>query len=257
MKLKSLLVGIAGGSASGLTGIGGGTVLVPLLTGTLKMPQRQAHATSLAIVISVGIAAVIPYLREGHVQWSLVLALGGGAILGAQIGARTMHNLPDVWLKLVFACFLFLVGIRMITMVSPEVISDSQLQFLSKETILALVIGLTGGAFGGLLGIGGGTLFVPALVLLLSLNQLDAQGVSLIVVVLTAISGTITNVRAGFVDKPTVLWVAPSAIVVGFLAGLLAQNLDETILTRLFGLVVLYVGGKTILSTARTLRSAR
>ena len=66
MKLKSILVGIAGGSASGLTGIGGGTVLVPLLTGTLKMPQRQAHATSLAIVISVGIAAVIPYLRAGH-----------------------------------------------------------------------------------------------------------------------------------------------------------------------------------------------
>ena len=95
------------------------------------------------------------------------------------------------------------------------------------------------------------------MVLLLSLNQLDAQGVSLIVVVLTAISGTIANVRAGFVDKSTVIWVAPSAIIVGFMAGFLAQNLDETILTRLFGLVVLYVGSKTILSTVRTLRSAK
>ena len=254
MKIKSLLVGIVGGAASGLTGIGGGTVMVPLLTGLLQMPQRNAHGTSLAIVIFVGIAAVIPYVAESQIQWPLVFALGVGAIVGAQIGTRTMHNLPDTWLRLIFASFLFIVGRRMIFLESPDVSQEGLSDIFSLEAGLAFAIGFVGGAFGGLLGIGGGTLFVPALVLLVSVPQHTAQGISLVVVVLTALSGTFTNVRAGFGDKNTVIWVAPAAVILGFCSGILAQDLQAEYLTRLFGLVVVYVGGRTVLKTWSQLR---
>ena len=109
---------------------------------------------------------------------------------------------------------------------SPDVSQEALSDIFSLEAGLAFAIGFVGGAFGGLLGIGGGTLFVPALVLLVSVPQHTAQGISLVVVVLTALSGTFTNVRAGFVDKNTVIWVAPAAVILGFCAGFLAQDLQ-------------------------------
>lgn len=111
---RAMITGAVGGFTSGLTGIGGGTVMVPLLTGLLGLTQRRAHATSLVIVIFAALAAVTQYLGRGQVDWPLAAALTVGAVLGAQLGARTMQNLPDRGLRLVFAVFLLLVGVRLV-----------------------------------------------------------------------------------------------------------------------------------------------
>ena len=108
------MTGAVGGFTSGMTGIGGGTVMVPLLTGYLKMSQHRAHATSLVIVIFAAIAATTQYLRRDQVDWSLAAALTVGAVGGAQIGARTMHSLPERRLRMVFAVFLLVVGVRLL-----------------------------------------------------------------------------------------------------------------------------------------------
>ncbi len=113
-RLRAIFTGAAGGFASGLTGIGGGTVMVPLLTGLLRMPQRRAHATSLVIVIFAALAAVWQYAQRDEVRWELALVLTLGAVVGAQIGTRTMHSIPDRPLRMIFATFLLLVGIRLI-----------------------------------------------------------------------------------------------------------------------------------------------
>ena len=65
------------------------------------------------------------------------------------------------------------------------------------DIVTALLIGLAGGTFGGLLGIGGGTLFVPALVLIMGLEQHTAQGISLVVIIPTAMSATAANLKRG------------------------------------------------------------
>ncbi len=106
--------GVAGGLLSGLTGVGGGAVMVPLLTGLLRMPQHRAHATSLAIIIFTALAALVPYLASGEISWGLVAGLGIGAIAAAPFGARAMIMLPERWLRLFFALFLFAVGVRML-----------------------------------------------------------------------------------------------------------------------------------------------
>jgi uncharacterized membrane protein YfcA len=111
---RSIVTGLAGGGASGLTGIGGGTVMVPLLTGVLRMPQHRAHATSLVIVIFAALSAVTQYLTRDQVDWGLAGALAIGAIVGAQIGARTMRQLPERRLRMAFALFLLFVGVRML-----------------------------------------------------------------------------------------------------------------------------------------------
>lgn len=113
-RARAIFTGGVGGFVSGLTGIGGGTVMVPLLTGLLGMQQRRAHATSLVVVIFAALSAVSQYLVRDEVDWGLAASLAVGAVVGAQVGARTMHNMPDRALRMVFATFLLLVGLRLL-----------------------------------------------------------------------------------------------------------------------------------------------
>lgn len=113
-RIRAVVTGSVGGFASGLTGIGGGTVMVPLLTGLMGVTQRRAHATSLVIVIFAAIAAVTQYLARDEVDWPLAAVLTVGAVVGAQLGARAMHRVPDRSLRIVFAVFLLVVGLRLL-----------------------------------------------------------------------------------------------------------------------------------------------
>ncbi len=110
---RSVLTGATGGFFSGLTGVGGGAVMVPLLTSLLRLPQHLAHGTSLAIVIFVATSGLIGYWRTDNVDWGLApwLAIGGAS--GAYIGAVTMSRLAPRLLRLVFGVFLLSVAIRM------------------------------------------------------------------------------------------------------------------------------------------------
>ena len=110
----------------------------------------------------------------------------------------------------------------------------------------ALLIGVAGGIAGGLLGIGGGTLYVPALVLILGVEQNVAQGISLAAIIPTAISATATNLRRGYVDGRLVATVVPAAIVLALVGARIAGKLDNDTLSRIFGVIVLYVGSRTL-----------
>ena len=119
------------------------------------------------------------------------------------------------------------------------------------EVIVALLIGLAGGTFGGLLGIGGGTLYVPALVLNLGQEQTVAQAVSLVVSIPTAISATTANLKGGYVDREVALLVTPAAVVLALGGGFLAGEIPSEWLSRIFGVVVLYVGTRSLLKNWR------
>ncbi|MCY4639895.1 MAG: sulfite exporter TauE/SafE family protein [Chloroflexi bacterium] len=126
-----------------------------------------------------------------------------------------------------------------------------------EEILGALAIGVAGGVAGGLLGIGGGTLYVPALVLLLGVEQQLAQGISLAAVIPTAISATTANLRRGYVDGRLVATVTPAALVLAVVGARIAGELDSDTLSRIFGVVVLYVGVRTLFSLWRQARSTR
>jgi uncharacterized membrane protein YfcA len=107
------LTGIAGGFFSGLTGVGGGAIMVPLLKRFLNLSQHVAHGTSLAIVIFVGTSGLIGYWLNGNVDWHLAIWLSVGSALGAYFGAVTMNRLAPRSLQLVFGLFLLTVAGRM------------------------------------------------------------------------------------------------------------------------------------------------
>jgi len=117
---------------------------------------------------------------------------------------------------------------------------------IDGDIVTALLIGLAGGTFGGLLGIGGGTLFVPALVLILGQEQHTAQGISLVVIIPTAMSATAANLKRGYVDEQVAMWVAPVAVLFALTGAVIAGQLEGDTLSRVFGIVVLYVGSRSL-----------
>ena len=94
------------------------------------------------------------------------------------------------------------------------------------EIFLLLLIGLIGGFAGGLLGIGGGAIYIPAMVLLLGEDQHLAQGASLAAIIATAGVGSVAHFRRSNIDVHTVLWVAPVAADAACGAALLADTPD-------------------------------
>lgn len=108
------LIGLVGGVASGLFGIGGGVVIVPALILILGMAPKQATGTSLAaLLLPVGIFGAIEYARAGYVDVRLALLVALGILIGAFIGARVAIGLPNELLQRAFGVFLVLVGVRL------------------------------------------------------------------------------------------------------------------------------------------------
>lgn len=111
--IRAAVTGVAGGTFGGLTGVGGGAIMVPLLTGLLKMPQHRAHGTSLAVIIFIAMAGAVPYIVAGDINWALVAGLGAGSVTAAVVGARVMTRVPELWLRRIFALFLLATAVRM------------------------------------------------------------------------------------------------------------------------------------------------
>ena len=114
----SLLIGAVAGMQAGLTGVGGGVFLVPLMVGSLKITQHEAHGTSLAVIIAIALVATITYASLGHIpgdaNWALIPALAFGAMVGVVTGAKLMMRVPARQLRWIFSVFVMALGIYMI-----------------------------------------------------------------------------------------------------------------------------------------------
>ena len=106
-------IGLAGGVLSGLLGVGGGIVMVPLLVLWAGHAQRDAHAISLGAIVPISVAGVLTYGVAGEVRLPEAAALALGAVVGARVGAGLLSRLGDRSLKLAFGSFLVAVAVVM------------------------------------------------------------------------------------------------------------------------------------------------
>ena len=106
-------IGLAGGVLSGLLGVGGGIVMVPLLVLWAGYAQRDAHAMSLGAIVPISVAGVLTYGVAGEVRLPEAIALAVGAVAGARVGAGLLSRLGDRPLKLAFGSFLVAVAVLM------------------------------------------------------------------------------------------------------------------------------------------------
>ncbi len=112
--VAGLVFGFFGGIASGLLGIGGGVVIVPVMTLILSIPIHIAVATSMLTMIVTSIAGVGQHVALGHINWEFALLLASGSVLGAQVGSFASKKLSAKNLRRVFGLILVIVSIQMI-----------------------------------------------------------------------------------------------------------------------------------------------
>ena len=104
-------IGLAAGFVSGLLGVGGGIIIVPLLAGILRMPLKRALGTSLLAIVALVIPGTIVHAALGHIDWAIFAALTLGAVPGARIGARLALGTRERTLRLLVGSFLLVVAV--------------------------------------------------------------------------------------------------------------------------------------------------
>lgn len=247
-----LLIGLATGLMSGLMGVGGGIVMVPLMTALLGVSQHKAHGTSLAVIVFTAISGALTYLWQAHLKGANLLGsmslatylliaveLTAGSMVGARIGALLMNRIPARELRMLFGVFLFFAALRLLL---PLPTSSGTFTGTSPAAVAGVVlIGLVAGILSGIMGVGGGVVMVPAMVLLLGMIQQPAQGISLLVIIPTAIVGAQTHLYKGNVVTSIVPWIALTAIVTAIAGSLLANMLPAKTLTQVFGVFLVVV----------------
>ena len=109
--LLLILFGLVVGVFSGVMGLGGGSIMIPVMVIAFGMTQQQAHGTSLAVMIPpVALPAVIEYARHGNVDWRVAAWTALGVLLGSFFGALVANSIPKESLKLVFGFLLIYVA---------------------------------------------------------------------------------------------------------------------------------------------------
>ena len=147
-----LLIGAFTGVMSGLFGVGGGFIIVPLLL-LLGMPQKLAAGTSVIAILPTAIVGAIGYLTLGQVDWVAAILLAVGMIVGTQIGGRLLQVLPETVLFWMFLAALLLI-IPSLFLVVPT--RDSHIDITVVVGVLLVVTGVIVGVLSALLGVGGG-----------------------------------------------------------------------------------------------------
>jgi uncharacterized protein len=109
--LVLIAFGVFVGIFSGIMGLGGGAVIIPVLVLVFEMTQQGAHGTSLAMILSpTALPAIYRYHQEGFVNWRLVMYVIPGMLVGSYVGARIATSIPQNALKLVFGFTLIYVA---------------------------------------------------------------------------------------------------------------------------------------------------
>lgn len=239
--LTYLGIGLIAGLMSGMFGVGGGTVIVPLLVLMLHFNQRFAAGTSLAAIVPTAIVGVISYAVTDSVAWIPALILAAGSVVGAQIGTWLLPKISQTALRWGFVAFIVVVIVSLFLVVPSR---DAEL-VLNAITIPGLVLlGLITGVLAGLLGVGGGVVVVPVLMLVFGASDLIAKGTSLLMMIPTAISGTIGNLRRNNVDVVGGLTIGLAACATTALGTWISVHMDPRVANILFAAYLVVIGAQ-------------
>lgn len=241
-------VGLLAGLLSGLFGVGGGTVIVPLLVLALKFDQRLAAGTSLAAIVPTAIVGVISYAVHGSVAWIPALLLAAGAVVGAQIGTWLLPKVSQNALRWGFIGFLVIVIVTLF-LVIPSRDAELELTWISGAALV--VVGVLTGVVSGLIGVGGGIVVVPVLMMGFGTSDLVAKGTSLLMMIPTAISGTAGNIRRRNVDLRVAAIVGLSACTTTALGAWIATLLDPLAANILFAAFLTFIAVQMAIKAIR------
>ncbi len=224
--LEILIIGLVVGALGSMLGIGGGVMLIPLLTALLGVPIKMAIGASIVSVIATSSAAGAVYVGRGltHTRLSMVMEIG--TTLGALAGGITAVLISPSVLSFIFGLVLFYVVFSMQRLPKDEVapvptglLDTSYTDPYSGQLVtygvhhlpIGMVASFIAGNISGLLGIGGGVVKVPIMTLLMGIPLRAAIGTSNFMIGITAATSAVIYYQHGYIDPslaiPTALGV--------------------------------------------------
>ena len=217
---------------SGLLGVGGGVIFVPLLTYLTKIDFKTNTGISSLAVVFVASASSLTYIFNDFNKGSNLIIAGG--VVGGYLGSKLTPRINTKVLVRIFSLLLIATAYRMIFSTSVNAIYENNL-------FLYFLVGFVSGIGSGLLGIGGGIIRIPMLILLGGFEQIIAQGISLITTVPTALTAAITKIRKNKDSVKNGLYVGIFGITGSVIGGNFVFNISESILNISFGIFLIFV----------------
>lgn len=252
--LICLVGGIAAGLLSGMLGIGGGILIVPLLIYLLPIMGLPASivvptaiATSLATIMLTTLSSARAHAKRGYVDWAWVKLLGPFLIAGGLVGAYLGTRIPPEILQRIFAAVLIFLAVHMIWKHRPKSV-DAQINRPIARAFASVI-----GVVSALVGIGGGALIVP-LLHFYQVAMRNAVAVAAVCSVLLAGFGSLTYMLAGpapsasgvsgligYVYLPAWLAISTTSMIFARIGAAIAHRLPVRYLQRAFAVLLISV----------------
>ncbi len=246
-----LAVGVLVGVLAGLLGIGGGTVIVPILDMTLPMQDiefsvihHMALATSMANIMFTSITSARSHSKRGTVRWDIVRAMSPGLLLGTLGGTFVVSGIPTGPLKIIFCVFLSYTAIQMFLDIKPK--ASFHLPGFLGMTLAGAFIGVVA----SFVGIGGGVLIIPFLTMC-NVPMINTIGASAAMGFPIALAGTIgfiyngwgtpglPDYSLGFVYLPALAGLVVASMLATPLGVKLSHTMPVKLLKRCFAVLLL------------------
>ena len=262
MALAMLATGVAGGILAGLLGVGGGIVIVPVLEWVLELSgvpvefrMHIAVATSLAVIIPTSISSARAHHQRGSVDIDLARRWVAFIFIGAVLGTLIASRVGGPVLSGVFGVVALLVAVKMALPLDRITLAESM-----PRTLLTAPLPVSIGTISTMMGIGGGTLTVPALTLLGEPIH-RAVGTSALFGLLIAVPGTLGFIATGwgndalppgsigYVNLIGIALIAPTTVLAAPLGARIAHALNRRHLSLLFGSFLLLVAARMLYQT--------
>jgi uncharacterized membrane protein YfcA len=230
----AIVPGVLIGAALGLLGGGGSVLTVPIFVYVLGFSPKEAIAMSLAVVAATSAFGTATHWRAGNVNVRIATLFGGVAMLGTLVGVRLARFVPGTTQLLIFGAVMLAAAVLMLRGRPP---SDDESATPSPQPLVSLLKAVPGsllvGSLTGVVGVGGGFLIVPALVLM-RMSLREAVGTSLLIITGTCVVGFL-----GYLGHVSLDWVAVAFVAGGTLPGIalgsyLHQFVAQSILRRGF-----------------------
>ncbi|MDQ0484329.1 putative membrane protein YfcA [Alkalihalobacillus hemicentroti] len=260
-----VLIGLAAGTIGSLVGLGGGIIIVPVLliidqyTNWLPpLSPQLIVGSSIVVLVAIGLSSTLAYMKKKSVDYKsgalFFLGSGPGAILGAWLNKFIEVDYFSIY----FGLFMVLVSILLMirNRLRPMKLngqftrsftnSDGKTVTYQFSAPAAVAVSLVVGVISGLFGIGGGSLMVPAMILLFGFPMTVAVATSMFMIFLSSITGTLTHLALGNVEGFLLIGLVPGAWVGAKLGAFINQKLSDQTVVVILRWMLIIVGIRLI-----------
>ncbi|MDO4540517.1 MAG: sulfite exporter TauE/SafE family protein [Syntrophomonadaceae bacterium] len=247
-----------GGVLGAILGLGGGVIMLPALEMLLHYDAAMMVGTTMLAVVFTSAGGAWGHFRNGNVLWREGLIVGGGGLLGMVLGSWIFKHYMSSDTNLIFV----LLGILFLFMTlkmgreawqewsakgeTAAVLDESPT--LSAGRVAALMLlGLLTGIFSGMLGVGGGWILVPGIIMIARLSPHKAVGTTMLAMLPIAILGASIKLAQGFVVWPDGLFLGLGALIGAQLGARVSNRIPSKVMKLLFSVLFLLLAVKYIL----------